>query len=33
MENFIAGLAVGLLVWFFSWGLNRTYLTFKSFFN
>jgi hypothetical protein len=31
MENFIAGLAVGMFVWLFTWGMNRVYLTFKSF--
>lgn len=33
MENFLIGLAVGLFVWFFTWGMNRTYLTFKKFVN
>lgn len=31
MENMLAGLTLGLVVWFVVWGLNRIYLMFKGF--
>lgn len=31
IENYVLGLGAGLTVWFLTWGLNRAYLTFKTF--
>lgn len=33
ISDLLPGFALGMLVWFLSWGFNRVYLLFKSFFN